>query len=122
MGKGKVCMKSKIQIQLLVIYLVTLAVVVGGFQIYISRNVYSRMQRDVIKNMEFTTDSLEAQLETYFSNSDQVMINMIYKGTLLKNLEELNEVSGLTDMERMKYARKFDELIESQSTFPIIPR
>ena len=72
-------MKSKIQIQLLVIYLVTLAVVVGGFQIYISRNVYSRMQRDVIKNMEFTTDSLEAQLETYFSNSDQVMINMIYK-------------------------------------------
>ena len=55
MGKGKVCMKSKIQIQLLVIYLVTLAVVVGGFQIYISRNVYSRMQRDVIKNMEFTT-------------------------------------------------------------------
>ena len=114
-------MKSKIQIQLLVIYLVTLAVVVGGFQIYISRNVYSRMQRDVIKNMEFTTDSLEAQLETYFSNSDQVMINMIYKGTLLKYLEELNEVSGLTDMERMKYARKFDELIESQSTFPIIP-
>ena len=114
-------MKSKIQIQLLVIYLVTLAVVVGGFQIYISRNVYSRMQRDVIKNMEFTTDSLDAKLETYFSNSDQVMINMIYKGTLLKYLEELNEVSGLTDMERMKYARKFDELIESQSTFPIIP-
>lgn len=114
-------MKSKIQIQLLVIYLVTLAVVVGGFQIYISRNIYSRMQRDVIKNMEFTTASLEAQLETYFSNSDQVMINMIYKGTLLKYLEELNEVSGLTDMERMKYARKFDELIENQSTFPIIP-
>ena len=69
MGKGKVRMKSKIQIQLLVIYLVTLAVVVGGFQIYITRNIYSRMQRDVIKNMEFTTASLEAQLETYFSNS-----------------------------------------------------
>lgn len=114
-------MKSKIQIQLLVIYLIILAVVVGGFQIYISRNVYSRMQQDVIKNMEFTTDSLEAQLETYFSNSDQVMINMIYKGTLLKYLASLNEVSKLTDMERMKYARKFDELIESQSTFPIIP-
>ena len=57
-------MKSNIQIQLLVIYLVTLAVVVGGFQIYISRNIYSRMQRDVIKNMEFTTASLKAQLET----------------------------------------------------------
>lgn len=114
-------MKSKIQIQLLVIYLITIAVVVGGFQIYISRNVYSRIQRDVIKNMEFTTDSLETQLETYFSNSDQVMINMIYKGTLLNYLEELNKFSELTDMERMKYARKFDELIESQSTFPIIP-
>jgi hypothetical protein len=48
------------------------------------------MQDDVIDNMEFTVEGLSQQVETYFDNSDEVMTNMIFQGTLENYMKELN--------------------------------
>ena len=114
-------MKSKIQIQLIIVYIVVLLTIIVGFLIYVTDFIFKPMQKEVIENIEYTAGSLTGQIESYFDNSDKVLINMIYKGTLQEYVMELDTSSSMDDLTRLQFDRKFDDLIGSLSTFPIIP-
>jgi two-component system sensor histidine kinase YesM len=117
----KKAVRSKIQFQLILLYLGILLAITFGFYIYIDNNIFAKMQDDVIDNMEFTVEGLSQQVETYFDNSDEVMTNIIFQGTLENYMKELNSKSDLTEIEKLNYDRKFDDLIAGMMTFSIVP-
>jgi hypothetical protein len=96
----KKAVRSKIQFQLILLYLGILLAITFGFYIYIDNNIFAKMQDDVIDNMEFTVEGLSQQVETYFDNSDEVMTNIIFQGTLENYMKELNSKSDLTEIEK----------------------
>lgn len=114
-------MKSKMQAQIILVYLLVVLLIAGGFWVFISQGVFVKMEEDIIENMQATTEGLTKQVLSYFENSDQIIKNLIFNGTMSDYLVQLNDMNEINDYEALLYDRKFDDLIQNVSSFPIIP-